>query len=194
MPVWSFNAQGKEITEPNSDVVALYSASTGYDPSNPLTDQGGVEQDVLTYLLNTGAPIGDGTQRDKILGFVEVDIRQIDDVRRAIYDCGIAYVGFTVPKWLMACDEVPPVWDYQPNADNSDDGGHAVIISGYAPDGFDVISWGRKYFMTIAFFLKTMDEAYAVADRAWIAATGQTPAGLTLLEIESQMAALRLAA
>ena len=55
--VWSFNAGGMEITNPDSDVLFGYQKICGYDPSNPTTDQGGNEQDVLTYLLNTGPPV-----------------------------------------------------------------------------------------------------------------------------------------
>jgi hypothetical protein len=45
--------------------------------------------------------------------------------------------------------------------------------------------------MTWEFFGKYVDEVYAISDQAWIAATGKTPGGLTLKDLETQMGALR---
>ena len=45
--------------------------------------------------------------------------------------------------------------------------------------------------MTWKFFGEYVEEVYAIADHAWIAATGKTPGGLTLKELDTQMRALR---
>ena len=83
--VWTFNAQKKEDTEPDTDVERLYIDACGYNTKTPGEGPGGNEQSVLTYLLNKGAPLGpDGKTRDKIVAFVEVDPRQTDDVKRTI--------------------------------------------------------------------------------------------------------------
>jgi hypothetical protein len=185
--VWSFNANKKEITESDSDVKQLYEKACGYDPANPTSDSGGVEQDVLTYLLNNGAPIVGGI--DKILGFVEVDPRNLDDIKRTINDCGVVYIGITVPNYLM--DSVPDVWDTHPSGDNTPAGGHAIVLAGYDLDTFTLISWGRTYKMTNRFFAQFTDEAYGIADAEWVAATGKTPGGLSLSQLETQMAALK---
>src|SRR5271170_6637603 len=121
--IWTANA-GTEITEADSCVLALYEAVGGYNPSNPNSDNGANEQDVLTYLLNTGAPIANNL-RDKIVAFVEVDPRNIDDVKRTINDCGVAYIGFNVPSSLMSMD-IAPLWEVDPN-NMGFDGGHAII-------------------------------------------------------------------
>jgi len=194
--VWTAAARGVEITEPDSDVQALYEQACGYNPADPNTDQGGVEQDVLTFLLKTGAPIQPSPAprvRHLIAAFVEVDPRMLDDVRAAIYECGVSYIGFNVPAYIMA-QEPPAVWDVDPSADNSIVGGHAVVLTGYDASGFDFISWGKKYRMTFAFFAKFTDESYAIADPSWIEATGKTPGGLTPAALEAQMAALKAGA
>ncbi len=50
--VWTFNAGGAEITEPDADVLELsYSEACGYVQGDDSTDQGGNEQAVLTYCL-----------------------------------------------------------------------------------------------------------------------------------------------
>ena len=191
--VWSFNARGAAITEPDSDVLALYEQACGYSPSDPTSDQGGVEQDVLTYLLNTGAPVGaDGSQRDKILAFLEVDFRNLDDLKRTIADCGVAYIGIEVPQSVVSGDEPPALWDYDPS-NAAIAGGHAVILVAYDPDTFTCISWGKRYKISHGFLGEYLREAYALADPAWIRATGQTPLNMTVQELEAQMAALRMA-
>jgi hypothetical protein len=45
--------------------------------------------------------------------------------------------------------------------------------------------------MTWDFFATYVDEVYAIADKAWVDATGQTPAGMTVAELEAQMQGLQ---
>lgn len=185
--VWSFNGQGTEDTEPDAEVLATYEQACGYVPGDPSTDHGGVEQDVLGYWSNTGIPLADGT-RDKLLAWIEIDPRNLDDVRRAIYECGLVYIGFNVPAYLMS-GAVPALWDVDPTADNSIVGGHAIVLPGYsvASASFDLVSWGAAYRMTEEFFAAFVDEAYALGDQQWINATGQTPLGLSTAALEAQM-------
>lgn len=192
LQVWSFNADGsKMLTEPDADVVRLYTLACGYNPRVPGEGPGGNEQDVLTYLLKHGAPTGSsGSPRHKITAFVEVDPRNIDDVKRAIVDCGVAYIGFNVPASLMPPNAPPPqVWNVVPN-NNKIIGGHAVVLAGYDANGARVISWGQYYTMTWQFFSTYVDEVYAIADSTWFTTKKMTPGGLTLEELEAQMKGL----
>lgn len=177
LQIWSFNTTGKEATVPDSTVQSLYSATTGYDPSDPTTDQGAGEQDVLVYLYNSNA----------IDAFVEVDPRNMDDIKRTINDCGVAYIGLYLPN-DFSYEKIPYIWDY--TTPRSEDG-HAVVLVGYNLDGFFFISWGKKYFMTNNFFADYCEEAYAIADSAWINSKGTTPGGLSKPELEKQMQGLR---
>ena len=127
---------------------------------------------------------------NKLAGFVEVDPRNIDDVKRTIAECAVAYIGFNVPQYLM--DSGPPnLWDVSSSGDQNIAGGHAIILAGYAEYGFRAISWGQYFDMTQAFFAKYVDEVYALADSSWMKITGQTPAGMTLAQLETAMAALK---
>ncbi|HXX66105.1 MAG TPA: hypothetical protein VEK07_02930, partial [Polyangiaceae bacterium] len=182
----------KMLTEPDSDVVKLYTLACGYNPRVSGEGPGGNEQNVLTYLLNHGAPMGaTGATRHKITAFVEVDPRNIDDVKRTIVECGVAYIGFNVPASLMPPNAPPPqVWNVVPH-DNKIIGGHAVVLAGYDASGARVISWGQFYTMTWQFFSTYVDEVYAIADSTWFTTKKTTPAGLTLEELEAQMKALQ---
>jgi hypothetical protein len=195
--VWSFNASGTIDTEPDSDVEKLYELACGYNPKTPGEGPGGNEQHVLTYLLRTGAPFGpSGTTFNKIAAFVEVDPRVTGDVKSTIADCGVAYIGFNVPAYIMPAGQDPPlVWDYTPaDANAKIVGGHAVVLAGYDANGARVISWGAYYTMTWAFFAKWVDEVYAIATQNWVNAKGTTPAGLSLQALEVQMQALKTGA
>jgi hypothetical protein len=193
--VWTFNALGanKMVTEPDGDVEKLYEQACGYKPAQGGEGPGGNEQHVLTFLLTKGAPFGaTGQQRHKIDAFVEVDVTNTDNIKRTINDCGLAYIGFNVPQYIMPPNQNPlPVWDVDPTADNTIVGGHAVVLAGYNPAGARVISWGGYYTMTWAFFAKFVDEAYAIADPDWICAGKKTPGGLSLKQLEQAMQALK---
>jgi hypothetical protein len=192
LQVWSFNAASKIDTEPDKDVEELYVLGCGYNPKDGGEGPGGNEQHLLTYLLKTGAPMGNNQTPKKITAFVEVDPRNVDDVKRAIVDCGVAYIGFNVPQYIVpAPPAVPPkVWDVE-NSNQAIVGGHAVVLAGYDDSGAHLISWGSYYTMTWAFFAKYVDEAYAIADSTWFTTKKTTPGGLTLAQLEEQMKALK---
>jgi hypothetical protein len=188
--VWSSNTS-KIDTEPDSDVEKLYILACGYNPKVAGEGPGGNEQHVLTYWLQQGVPMGpDGASRQKIAAFVEVDPRNVDDVKRTINDCGVAYIGFNVPESVMPPGGPPPVWNYVPGQTKSV-GGHAVVLAGYNSQGARVISWGQYYTMTWEFFAHFVDEVYAIADSDWVEAKGTTPGGFTLDQLEAQMQALK---
>jgi hypothetical protein len=120
-----------------------------------------------------------------------VDPRNVDDVKRTINDCGVAYIGFNVPQSVMPTGGSPPaVWNYVPSQATIV-GGHAVVLPGYDNTGAKVISWGQYYTMTWEFFAHFVDEVYAIADADWIEKKGTSPGGLTLDELEAQMSALK---
>jgi hypothetical protein len=165
--VWTFHAGAME-RQWSRDVEALYEGACGYRPGEPSTDAGGVEQHVLAYLHRVGAPIDGGVAVDRIRGFVEVPVANIDDVKSTIYNSGVAYIGMNMPAYINPPDGEPPkVWDVEPRH-SAIDGGHAVVLTGYDDDGATLISWGARYRMTWAFFRAYVDEAYAIVDDGWI--------------------------
>ena len=193
LQVWSFNTGKKIDTEPDKDVELLYEQACGYKPSQGGEGPGGNEQHVLTFVLKKGAPYGPaGQQRHEIDAFVEIDVQNTDNIKRTINDCGVAYIGFNVPQYIMPPGQEPlSVWDVNPAGDNTIVGGHAVVLAGYNPQGARVISWGSYYTMTWAFFAKFVDEAYAIADPEWISVKKTTPGGLSLQQLEQAMQALK---
>jgi hypothetical protein len=185
--LWS-SLTSTEDTEPDSNVIALYSAVTGYNPADPSTDNGANMQDVLTYLYNTGAPVGIGL-RNKIQAFVEIDPTNIQDLQRTIYDSGVAYIGVNLPTSAMSGNSI---WDI--GGDQTIEGGHCISLVGYDTNAhtFKLISWGQFYTATEAFINKFCEEAYGIVDASWIAGNGDTPLGMTIDELDAIMQGLKV--
>jgi hypothetical protein len=181
--VWTANAQPPMVTPADSQILSLYEATGGYVPGNPNTDNGAIEQVVLGYWLKHAV---DGNE---LAAFVEVNPADMSEVRRAVWESGVVYIGFNVPGYLMdGLTEPGSVWDVQTSGDTSIVGGHAVIVVGYESTGnLIVISWGSVYCMTPKFWARYVDEAYALANAAWIERSGRSPAGLTLAQLKALM-------
>jgi hypothetical protein len=188
--VWTFACTAVAETNPDADVLAVYEAFCGYNPANPTTDQGGIEQTVLADWMNLGIPVGTAGDKNVLSAWIEVDPRNIDDIKRVIDACGVAYIGFNVPSNIMPQNADPPaVWVYDPSAMNI--GGHAIVLAAYDAETVGLISWGKKYQMTWEFFQHYTDEAYALIDTDWVKYTNTTPLGMTLADLVSQMDAIR---
>lgn len=187
--IWTANASSED-TQPDADVLSLYEKACGYNPNDPSTDMGGVEQHVLKYLMNKGIPLANGGV-DKIAAFAEVDPSHLDEVKVTVNEFGVAYIGIAVPQSIYnETGNLLHVWDYtDPNSKIL--GGHAVVLVGYDANGFTFISWGQLFEMTWAFFQAYCEESYAIVDKTWINSSGKSPLGLTLAQLESMMNGLR---
>jgi hypothetical protein len=185
--VWTFNASvGRNMVTPSdAQIEAAYELEGGYVPGNPSTDNGTVIQVALVDWLSNAI---DG---NTLAAFVEVDVNNMQAIKESIYATGFSLIGFNVPADI---DENPgAIWDYDPSANNSIIGGHCVICTGYQENGnLNLITWGSaNYQMTPAFWTHFVDEAYALADTGWIQATGMTPGGLTLAQLEALMQSMK---
>jgi hypothetical protein len=185
--LWTFNTASM-VTPPDSAIEELYEEAGGYVPGDPSTDNGCVEQEVLTDWLN------DPIAGNELTAFVEVDQTNMTDVEQTIWECGLIYIGFNVPAYLMnRLTGAGAVWDVaRPGDDTTIVGGHAVVVAGYNVSGnMPLISWGNPYSMTPAFWAQYVDECYGLVNKDWVATTGKTPAGLSLTDLETLMQSLR---
>ena len=179
--IWSANTS-KEITVPDSAILSAYESWCGYNPSDPSTDQGGVELDVLTDFRR------DGLSGHKLLAFADPNVSNLDEVRTAINLFGGIYIGMNVPNFIM--DAVPQVWDTVAD-DKGIDGGHAVFVTGYDGTTFTFISWGEVYKMTVPYWDRYVDEAHALIGQDWFETSGVDPTGLNLAQLQEDLKAIR---
>jgi hypothetical protein len=143
---WTSQTTGQAII-PDADIVGLYERACGYDPSDPDSDQGGVEIDVLNYWRRNGV---DGHGLD---AFAAVSRRHHADVKDAVWLFGGAYIGVALP--LSAQSQ--QVWDVPPGGaagggEPGSWGGHAVPVIAYDAGGLTCITWGALKRMTWAFW------------------------------------------
>jgi hypothetical protein len=179
--IFSANS-GAEVTIPDSDILTAYEQWDGYSPSDPSTDQGGVELDVLTDWKASGFF---GHVLD---GFADVDPSHTENVQQAINLFGGLYIGLGLP--LSAQAQVGGLWDVAAGSDGDPGswGGHCVFVAAYDVQGLTCITWGALQKMTWAFWNKYVDEAHTLISQDFIAATGLDPSGFDLAALEADIA------
>ena len=179
--VITWNMASGQFSPPptNGDVVAAYSAVSGYDPKTGANDEGAVMLDVLNYWRKTG--IGG----HKILAYVEADRTNIVELELAMHLFGGLYVGLALP--IVA--DTQPVWtvtdaEFEGLATPGSWGGHAVHLDQYDTFGPKVRTWGKRQKMTWQWFLSYTDEVYCCISTDWIGKSGLAPNGFDLIQLE----------
>jgi hypothetical protein len=187
--------QSQTVQVSEVDVLAAYSAVTGFDSSagepgsNP-TDQGTVIQDALNYWRRIGVA------GHKILAFAQVDHTDPDEVDTALWMFGHLQVGIAFPASAMDQFNRGGSWDVVDD-DGGNEGGHAiglglarrtpaqtalprrpVLIGRNDRGNYEVLTWGKVQEMTPAFFAKYVEECWAVMTPEWYDAQGRNPEGI----------------
>lgn len=182
--IWSANT-GTEVTVPDSAILAAYEQWDGYSPSDPSTDQGGIELDVLTDFKR------DGLDGHKLLAFADPRVSNLSEVRTAIDLFGGVYIGISLPITAQTQSTWDVVADGGDNAVAGSWGGHAVFIPKYDQNGFTCITWGGLTSMTVAFWKAYVDEAHALIGQDWFGTSGANPLGLNLAQLNADLAEIR---
>lgn len=186
--IWDYVCNKVVLPANDNYVLATYELFCGYIDGRDATDNGAILQDVLLKYVNNGIPTEDGD--DKLLGFVEVDVRIPNDIKRCIAEGGVCYIGIDIPEaWTQSAPESN--WD---DTSSPIAGGHCVILAGYDDEYFEVISWGFHFRMSIKAFGIVCSEAYMLLDKAWINNRAVSPFDMTEAELQADMADLKKAA
>lgn len=178
-----------------AEAITTYSAVGGYVPGNPATDQG-------LYMLGNGGMMEYWAKNGIICGgilnrpaaYTQITQPNIVEWEQAVAIYGSLLLGLQLPENIVSGEEPPAIWR---NWRGPVAGGHEIIAVGYSKPGketlFDIISWGRRFQADGAFLQHCVDEAVAVANAAFIGASGTDPGGLTLAMLESDMPNFRAA-
>jgi hypothetical protein len=168
---------GRPLAITGGDVIRMYQAVGGYDPTRPETDAGCEMLDVLRYMRATGLC------GYRFGAFVQVDPLSRTYVEAAINALGGLYAGLDLPvAWQNAT-----TWDVAPIGDRSTSyapntwGPHAVEVVGYDRLGLMVVTWGVLKILTWEALRKYCSEAWAMIDSLWIDDTSMlSPSGFDL--------------
>ena len=163
--------------------IQVYSAITGYVPGDPSTDNGTDPDAACEYWKTTGI-FG-----DKIAGYVNVDITNIDLIRSSLYLFGGVGFALDVPAYVM---QVPAGGDWSEpstSVDTTIKGGHEVYLCGYGRNGFRCVSWGTTYTFNLDFLGKYGQNIDAVVSPDWIKQSGVSPTGVDLTGLLADLTA-----
>jgi hypothetical protein len=168
--LWAANAEHRRLRITQAMVIAAYSKVTGYVPGDQSTDRGTSLLDALRFWHKQGI------DRQKVRAFVEVEPRDVENVKRTVDWFGCAYLGVELPdavlptspsflpQWACSPDGSPA---RQPNPHN----GHCVIYCGYNATGPVAVTWGTTVQVSWAFHAAYCDELYAMLSPSWLKAS-----------------------
>jgi hypothetical protein len=177
--------EGKPAHFTADNAISDYSAVTGYDSSNPRTDQGTNVQDAMDYRKSTGL-IDAAGNRHKIGGYLALEPGNLRHVMEALYLFSAVAVGIEFPDSAMDQFNAMKPWAVVPGA--SVQGGHYVPLVANRGN-LVVVTWGRLQQMTPQFYIKYADEAYAVLSLEFLK-SGKSPEGFNLEQLQADLASL----
>lgn len=167
------------------EVIALYSAVSGYDPSTGADDNGAAMTDVLAQLQTNGL------HGHKILAWAQIDHTNPVHRKLACQWFGATYVGVNFPSAAMSQFDAGQPWEVIPN--DTVEGGHAIIRPGYGALGDDYVTWAKwDQKASAAWSAVYVEEEYVVITEDWVnQATGKTPGGLDLVTLQADLELIR---
>ncbi len=174
-----------EITVVDSDILKMYEKSCGYNPSDPATDEGGVELDVLNFWRHN--PL----HGHHLKAYAEPDPGNFQHIKQSIWLFGGVYIGLALPITAQSQD----VWDVVGDPLNDPDsmpgswGGHAVYVPAYDSAGLTMITWGQLKRMTKAFWNAYCDESHALVGGWWVRDRA-TPSGFDYATMINDLAGI----
>lgn len=177
---------GRPASFTAADVLADYSAGTGFDPNDPSTDRGSNVRDVAKYRVQVGLR-DDAGHRHKIAAYVSIDPGNIGHVRAGAYLFEAVGIGIQVPSSAQEQFAAGQPWDVVRGA--SIEGGHYVPYLGEDHDFMYVVTWGKVQPTTRAFFTTYCDEAFAYLSTEDLKG-GKSPEGFNAAQLRADLAAV----
>jgi hypothetical protein len=168
---------GKPLLVSQRDVVAAYSAISGYNPRTGVPDPGCESLKALNYWRKTG--LGPAGAKRRIAAFVKIDHRNLIEVKAAIVTFGGIIIAAEMPLTAQTQFDAKATWTAVSGrrAQPGSWGGHAMHLGSYGTRGFSVSTWGRRQQATWDWWETYVDEAWAVVSNDWLTAAGSSPSG-----------------
>jgi hypothetical protein len=187
---WTANAAKKMVTPSDKQIVAAYSAVTGYNPTTGANDNGAVELDVLNYWRQSGIA------GHKIGAYVALEPSNHNHIMDAVYVFGGCYIGVQLPISAQAQVQNHQPWSVAPGGATGDGkpgswGGHAIPVVAYDGRGVAVVTWGALQTMTWSFWETYCDEAYAIFSSDYLVGKAKSPQGFSMQELQADLADLK---
>ncbi|MGP0020052.1 MAG: hypothetical protein ACLPHP_15885 [Candidatus Sulfotelmatobacter sp.] len=187
---WTANAGKKMVTPTDKQIVAAYSAITGYNPTTGANDNGAQEVDVLNYWRQTGIA------GHKIGAYASLEPGNHTHIMDSVYIFEGCYIGVQLPISAQAQTQNHQPWSVPPGGTTGDGkpgswGGHAIPVVAYDPRGVTVVTWGALQVMTWSFWEAYCDEAYAILSTDYLDGDKKAPQGFDLAQLQADLADLK---
>ncbi|WP_039904938.1 hypothetical protein [Acetobacter tropicalis] len=179
---------GYQIDVATGDAVRFYSESTGYDPRDPDTDQGGVEVDVLGIAGRDGYHLDSGAFYPL---WGSIDPQDRNALALIVAGMGAAYLGVQ----LAQADQAPGVWDIDRAGDNTPGswGGHCLLLWDYTgladDDQVTLLTWGMRQKATWRWVRSRIMEAHGLIWPQMVLPSGLYPTGPDIDRLRADNAA-----
>jgi hypothetical protein len=174
----------------DDSVLGDYSAVTGFDPSDPNTDQGTNVHDALSYRRKTGIADANGT-RHQIGAYVSLDPKNWEHLEQAAYIFGAVGIGIQFPDSAMKQFAKGEPW--APVDGAKIEGGHYVPVVGslHSATEATAITWGKRQVFTVAFYEQYNDEAWVYITPDELRTNGTGLHGFDMEKLNAYLGALR---
>jgi len=187
---WTANAGKKMVTPTDKQIVAAYSAITGYNPTTGANDNGAVEVDVLNYWRQSGIA------GHKIGAYVALEPANHSHIMDSVYIFEGCYIGLQLPISAQAQVQNHQPWSVPPGGTTGDGkpgswGGHAVPVVAYDSRGVTCVTWGALQKMTWSFWEAYCEEAYAILSKDMLTGKKKSPQGFSLQQLEADLSDLK---
>jgi hypothetical protein len=175
---------GKMIVATTAETLQLYSEVTGFNASDPNTDQGGDLVTTAQYMQKTGMLIGGVRHMEAANGVI--DPVNIDHLKWSICLFGCAPMGWNLPQSALDQFDAGQPFDYVKGSPIV--GGHDMLGLEYRPEsptnpGWLVGTWAKRWPATDAFVANYLSEVVPVGAKDFITANGLAPSGVNLPQI-----------
>jgi len=155
--MWNKEA-GKAVSFTDKAVLSDYSAITGFDPSDPATDNGTDMQQAASYRRKTGVVDAQGT-RHQVAAYLALEPGNLLQHYYAIYLFGAVGIGIEFPASAMDQFNAGQPWAYK--SKSKIEGGHYIPLVAKRKTHLYCVTWGKLQPMTTTFFRKYNDESIA---------------------------------
>ena len=174
----------------DQDAISMYSAITGYNPSDPSSDRGTDERLAMRYWEHPGLKTSDGATH-AIVATVAVDASNLNECRIAIDEFVALQIGIALPVTAQGQQEWTVIGDGKTgNSAPGSWGGHGIPYREYDAETFKCVTWGAELLLTVPFHQDYAQEAHVIVTQEMLNKQGIGPSGVAWDELVADIKAL----
>lgn len=168
-----------------ANTISDYSAITGYNPTDPNTDQGTDMEVAAKYRRTTGLLDANG-KRHLVGAYLDLTPGNLNEHLLAAYLFGAVGIGIQFPGSAMDQFNAGKPWSVVKGA--KIEGGHYIPIVAHRKN-LVIVTWGKTQEMTTGFFKKYNDESIVYLSTEMLS-NGKSPEGFDLATLQKDLAAI----